>query len=105
MRAACFVGTVVVLASLLGCGSSPDEKEKEGQDWRPRTRDELKEAVMGKSKEEVRKLLGVPASTSETGERSRWRYDRISYDPVTDKIDARTVLFFSKEGKVRSVGF
>ncbi len=91
----------LVAVFLLGCVADVKPKTKA----KVRTREELKEAVMNKSKEEVLKALGKPQSTGESGGEARWRYEGVSYDPVTKKTDDSVMIFFTEQGVVRNVVF
>lgn len=68
-------------------------------------REDLKKAVIGKTTEEVKAVLGVPDKTSEADNAKYWTYFEVSRDPVTGKTDKSTTLFFSNGRTVSSVAF
>lgn len=64
------------------------------------TRDEFRQAVLGKTPDEVLKLLGKPDRTDEDG--PQWIYYDRRRDPLTGKIDELTFVRFSG-GRVADV--
>jgi outer membrane protein assembly factor BamE (lipoprotein component of BamABCDE complex) len=69
-------------------------------------RDEFKLLVIGKTKDEVKAVLGAPSSTSEASDETYWYYQGVSTDPATGKTDYRAQIAFSnKTGKVVAVNF
>ncbi len=66
-------------------------------DSRRYTRDESEKWLIGKTKEEIVKILGKPDDvTSSTPNDDTWLYKRLLiYDPQTDKTFNRVVIFFS----------
>jgi hypothetical protein len=52
----------------------------------------------------VESELGKPARTSDSGPLIKWYYDRISHDPVTEKVDQSITVWF-RNGVVTSVTF
>jgi hypothetical protein len=70
------------------------------------TREEFKKAVMGKTMEEVRALLGAPDKTRDAaGGVVRWHYNQRTVDPVTGKPDIFAEVNFDKSGVAESVNF
>ena len=67
------------------------------------TRDAFATLVVGKTKDEVLKILGQPESTNEGAE--SWRYLEVTTDPVTGKTDHSTTLWFDAHGRVERVSF
>jgi outer membrane protein assembly factor BamE (lipoprotein component of BamABCDE complex) len=67
------------------------------------TRDALATLVVGKTKDEVVKLLGQPESTNERA--GSWRYLEVTIDPMTGKTDHSTTLLFDAHGRVERVSF
>ena len=68
------------------------------------TRAEFEEAVKGKTKAEVIELLGRPASTT-GGEGDTWKYDDVTTDPVSGKVDFATWIRFDNRGQVDRVHY
>jgi len=66
-------------------------------------RDAFAKLVVGKTRDEVRKILGQPESTNEGAE--SWRYLEVTTDPVTGKTDHSTTLWFDAHGRVERVSF
>lgn len=59
------------------------------------SRAELNAAVVGKTTQEVLQILGRPYSTDGLDpQNTRWRYQYVCYDPVTDKTDGTTIVRF-----------
>ncbi len=59
------------------------------------SREEFRAAVMGKTPEQILKLLGRPDQTSEdTGSGSEWVYYDRRRDPLTGKLDELTFITF-----------
>lgn len=66
------------------------------------TRVELNAAVVGKTTQEVLRLLGRPTSTDGLDpENTRWRYQYVCYDPVTGKADGWTIVRFVNNAAVK----
>ena len=61
------------------------------------SRDELKEVLNNKTKDEVKALLGVPDETQELGGMKIWYYSGISYDADTGAADSMTQIAFQNE--------
>lgn len=63
-------------------------------------------AVKGMSKNEVIEYIGRPSQTSDYYDDSTgvWFYYKLTTDPVTGKVDPKTVVFF-RRGSVESVGY
>ena len=68
------------------------------------SREELKALVMGKSREDVLKLLDKPDSTSEESDGYKWTYNYITKDPIAKRVDSHVTLTF-KDGKVVEVRY
>lgn len=68
------------------------------------TRKEFKALVMGKTQDEVTKLLGKPDSTGETLGEPFWDYKNVTNDPASGKNDDSVRVFFVG-GKVDKVLF
>jgi hypothetical protein len=69
-----------------------------------RTRDELKTAVMEKTMEEVKALLGAPSRLWESDGNPVWTYEGISRDPASGTDDRLVDLVFG-DGRVSRVVF
>jgi outer membrane protein assembly factor BamE (lipoprotein component of BamABCDE complex) len=63
------------------------------------TREEFKKLLLGKSKQEVKDLLGKPDNTTEGGGKENWSYYRRTKDPDSGKVD-KSVLISFEGGKV-----
>ena len=59
------------------------------------------------SKKDVIDLLGKPSQTQSFGTvgNENWYYNRVTYDPMTDTIDAQVQIVFNGRAHVRSVNF
>lgn len=69
------------------------------------TFEQLRTLLEGKSKVEVKKLLGTPFNVSDYGNGNEsWGYQNVAYDPLTGKVATVTVVSF-KNGKVDDVMF
>lgn len=61
------------------------------------TREEFKALVVGKSQDEIMKLLGRPAKTSEYGDGTTgWKYEGITVDPISQKMDNTAYADFDR---------
>jgi len=69
------------------------------------TREAFATLVVGKTKDEVRKILGQPESTNGGAGSESWRYLQVTTDPVTGKADHSTTLWFDAHGRVERVSF
>ncbi|HVK11029.1 MAG TPA: hypothetical protein VM597_19830 [Gemmataceae bacterium] len=67
-------------------------------------RDELRTAVMAKTMEEVKALLGAPLRSWESDGDPVWTYEGISRDPASGTNDRIVNVFFA-DGKVVKIGF
>jgi hypothetical protein len=71
-------------------------KESSGPSKKTYPRDEFHKLVVGKTKDEILKLLGKPENTSDSTYISPyWTYHKITVDPVTDKVDAWVLVYFT----------
>lgn len=86
------------LATGIGCGPGKQAKKTY-------TRDELRAAVVGKTKDEVVSLIGKPDRTEEPHKGNYWSYWGVNIDPATGKRDASAYLYFDAEGRVKKVEF
>lgn len=69
------------------------------------TFEQLRAMLEGKSKAEVKKLLGNPFDVSDYGGgKESWSYVNIAYDPLTGKVATITLVSFDN-GKVEQVSF
>ena len=67
------------------------------------TRIEFNDIVVGKTTEEVLKLVGKPGGTHGTNpEDSTWYYHNICYDPITGRSDQNTIVEFRKNIAVKT---
>ena len=72
-----------------------DAKAKDRDDKnRKYTRDEFKQLVVGKSRDEVIALLGKPKTTQQVGGVDFWEYPGRTTDPVTGKTDHNAQVEF-----------
>ena len=71
---------------------------------RVRDREELKTRLLGRTRDEVKTLLGAPVRTTEVEGNPVWTYQGISRDPATGIEDRFTDVFF-ESGKVARVRF
>lgn len=69
------------------------------------TRQEFRDMLMGKTKEEVLSLAGKPYETVEPGEGNYWMYDGITIDPINGKTDSLTWVRFNSFDVVAAVDF
>ena len=93
------VSLLALLVLPLGCGQEA------------MTRSEFKEAVIGKSPEEVIEVVGrperttnVPATPGLHGGGSNWYYDEITRDEISGNIDFRTQVII-RDGEVTRINF
>ena len=68
------------------------------------SRDELRTAVMAKTMEEVKALLGAPLRSWESDGNPVWTYESISRDPASGTNDRFVNVFFA-DGKDVKIGF
>lgn len=99
MRAAILAGVWAFV--LTGCGptATTSEKKEEAKKEK-RTKEELAKALVGKTEDEVIKLVGRPDQTSEYGDgKTHWRYrgKELTYDPVSQKYHNVTIVTFGKD--------
>lgn len=94
---------LVALAGLLvACAGAVNEKPKA----KPKTREEMKTLLVGKTKSEVIELLGKPHRTHEERDGGgSFTYKNISHDPVADKTDLYMIVWFDADGKVERLAF
>jgi uncharacterized membrane protein len=76
---------------------------KAGEAKVPPTREEFRERVVGKSKDEIVRLLGRPAKTNAAAGDDGWEYEKVARDAATGKADDRTTLWFDAHGRVERV--
>ncbi len=69
------------------------------------TRNEVREAINGKSKEQVLKILGKPEQTQDLGIMEMWYYSGISYDPYAEVYDNMVQISFDQFGIVNMINF
>lgn len=82
-----------------------EAKAKERQEKnRKYTRDEFKQLVAGKTRDEVRAILGKPKATQQSGELELWDYPYRTMDPVTGKTDDNAQVEFNGD-RVDNVTF
>ena len=65
------------------------------------TREEFKKLVMGKTKDEIRKVLGQPDSTTDL----YWQYEKLTRDPDSKKKSDELVMVWFKDDKGDAVTF
>jgi hypothetical protein len=68
------------------------------------TRAEFRQAVMGKTGEEVKQFLGEPKSSQEFGDQIIWYYEGRTVDPVSGNTDNQAQLVI-EDGRVSLVSF
>jgi hypothetical protein len=100
-------------------GTRPAEKREEEQrpkvdkgknDKRPQerpklfTHDEVRDLV-GRDRDEVRRVLGTPARVEQDGEFEIWRYEGISRRDEGEPTDRAATLRFGADGRLKDVGF
>jgi len=96
-------GTVVVLLSILAVciwlGSCTDKSGKSQKTW---TVPEL-QGLKGKTRDEVRELLGNPSGMLTTDTKGRWEYTNvtISSEGEGPAKKASVVVYFSEHGEKR----
>lgn len=69
------------------------------------TREELRTKLMGKTKEEVKAMLGKPNDTKEKNAGNYWIYENIARDPVSEQVDFLTWVRFDDKDRVREVDY
>jgi hypothetical protein len=73
------------------------------------TRAEFKKMVIGRSKEQIKTLLGKPDSTTELGNSLEysiiWHYRNRTQDPDAEKVDRNANILFDLKGFAVSVDF
>jgi hypothetical protein len=88
--------------------AKPVEKDKKVKERdtknRKYTRDEFKQLVLGKTRDEVIGLLGKPNATQESGDLELWNYYSRTTDPTTGKTDQDAQVEF-QNGRVENVTF
>lgn len=98
---------VLLLAlSFVGCGPAviPQPPAGTQAEKESRSRDKFEAFVQGKTEDEVMSALGRPSSTSKIMGSTFWRYEKITYDPVSQKMDYSTSVEF-ENGKATKVSF
>jgi hypothetical protein len=104
------VGAILVVALFThssgrtAVATAPPAATVAGPAKQVRARDELKTAVMGKTMEEVKALLGAPFMASELAGQPVWKYERITRDPASGNEDRFVDLHFA-DGRVTKVVF
>lgn len=100
MRRAAVALSLCLALLLLACSGGPPAAKKTP------TRDELKALLVGKTKEEVRGIMGKPSGTFEVGDSQTWRYEDASRDPASGKTDSFLYVKFSgKTGRAEALDF
>jgi hypothetical protein len=96
------LAVVALLLTSLGCGDAPQPPAQAP----PMTRETFRSAVVGKTGDEVRRLLGKPRATYvyDNGT-SAWIYHDRAYDPVAAKAVPMQWVDFSKAGVCTGVKF
>jgi hypothetical protein len=112
--------TVFVMVGVLlsGCGEAPKESVREKIVYvpvdRPRaqpekrrwSRTDFENAVLGKTREEIRTLLGDPDQVPNDGSdgvRVKWLYNEITYVPPAKNSDEYVCLWFDINNKTFEV--
>ena len=97
------LAALTVLAALviliLACAGGPPSGVK------PRTREELKTLLAGKTKAEVIEVLGRPEQTGEYSAGDFWTYRRVSFDPVAGRTADAAHIWFDRKGVVADITF
>ncbi len=98
---------VVVLAVILACGPPAAQNKGGGQQEskpKPPTREQLKAKLIGKTKAEVIELLGKPHKTEPHWRGGdEWLFREVSFDPVSDKVDSLTFVYFLDGERVAEI--
>jgi hypothetical protein len=68
-------------------------------------RADFRNAVLGKTAEQVIQSVGRPDSTQEFGDGPTWYYEGRTYDPVTGKKDSRAQVVFNLDRIVVRVNY
>lgn len=108
VAAAALAAALIVV--LLGCGGAAAPRgnkggaEKGGKVEELPTRKEFEVKVLGKSTDELLKMLGKPERTSVILDQDNWTYKNVCRDPVTDKPD-RDVTLWLQHGRVQRVSY
>jgi outer membrane protein assembly factor BamE (lipoprotein component of BamABCDE complex) len=87
------LGLYFAFESVRGVGPQPEP---------PKTRDEMRQLLVGKTKDEVRTLLGRP-SDEDAGPAHHWDYRNVTHDPAGDLIDPLLRVHFGPDGRVSAV--
>jgi hypothetical protein len=93
------VAAVLLALVAISCGGGDGNEAKTVY-----LRDEFGKLVQGKTQEEVLKAVGKPDRTQSAGDRVYWYYNKITKDPVKNKIDSRAQVLF-QGGRVASVSY
>lgn len=89
---------LALLGLATGCGISDRVEVKKPEAKQAlRSRDEFKKLIMGKTKDDVLRLIGKPSDTASTGLVESWFYKSVSYDPITNKPYGDTSVHFSQD--------
>ena len=89
------------LVILFLAGYTPDE---EAAPLPLRTRDELRQQLAGKTRDEVRGVLGRPID-EDAGPDHHWDYRNASRDPAIGRPDLMVHVHFGPDGRVSEVDF
>lgn len=91
-----------------GCGQADPKpavgKQGQAASGKKYSRDEFKRLVVGKTTDEVIKLIGRPQRTADLGQFEAWSYPGLTTDPISGRDDESTSLNVTK-GRVSSVDF
>lgn len=107
---------LVVVNLILACaGQAPKKPEAEAKpkdaqadkDKQPkvRDRDAFKATIIGRTKDEVLELIGRPEKTSVPFSSEAWDYKGVSRDPIADRVDRTTTVWFNQAGTVERITY
>lgn len=69
------------------------------------TREDMRQTILGRNEDEVKRRIGIPKSTSESGLDSKyWTYDARTKDTLTGKLDYDFTVYF-RDGYCNNVTF
>lgn len=108
--------SALVVCCVVGCGKIPKPSQVTTTPTTPTeatpaktepkiyTREEFTALLVGKTQDQVIKLVGKPNRTSASGERSTWDYYDRTRDTIADKIDHIAFVWF-RNGVVERVNY
>jgi hypothetical protein len=86
-----------------------DRPKQDGDPLKPPvqgvSRSDFRKLVIGRTRNVVRDLIGLPETTAGTADVQFWTYRRCTYDPMTGKMDLAVSITFDQDVAIEVIYF